>query len=47
MAQATFWLPETGHDHKKYQVDIGNDFFKDFLMTFDFRGKIVVFEQVE
>ena len=44
---ATFWLPNTGHDKKKYQVNIGNDFFKDFIMTFDFRGKIVVFERVD
>lgn len=46
-AQATFWLPETGHDHKKFQVNIGNGFFKDFMMTFDFRSKTVVFERVD
>lgn len=46
-APATFWLPGTGHDKKKYQVTIGNGFFKDFIMTFDFRGKLVVFEKVE
>jgi predicted aspartyl protease len=46
-AQATFWLPETGHDHKKFQVNIGNGFFKDFLMTFDFKNKMVVFERVD
>ena len=45
--QATFWLPGTGHDKKKFQVNIGNGFFKDFVMTFDFRGKIVVFERVD
>jgi predicted aspartyl protease len=44
---ATFWLPGTGHDKKKFQINIGNGFFKDFVMTFDFRGKIVVFEKVE
>jgi predicted aspartyl protease len=43
----SFWPPGTGHDNKKYQLTIGNDFFKDFLLTFDFRGKIVVFERVE
>ncbi len=43
----SFWPPGTGHDKKKYQVVIGNGFFKDFLLTFDFRGKIVVFERVE
>lgn len=46
-AQATFWLPGTGHDHKKFQVNIGNGFFKDFMMTFDFRNKMVVFERVD
>jgi hypothetical protein len=46
-APATFWLPNTGHDKKKFQVNIGNGFFKDFIMTFDFRKKIVVFERVE
>jgi predicted aspartyl protease len=44
---AAFWLPGTGHDKKKYQVNIGNGFFKDFIMTFDFHGKMVVFEKVE
>lgn len=46
-AQATFWLPGTGHDHKKFQVNIGNGFFKDFMMTFDFHSKIVIFERVD
>jgi Aspartyl protease len=46
-AAATLWPPGSGHDKKKFQVSIGNDFFKDFIMTFDFRGKIVVFERVE
>lgn len=43
----SFWPPGAGHDKKKYQVVIGNGFFKDYLLTFDFRGKIVVFERVE
>jgi predicted aspartyl protease len=46
-AQATFWLPGTGHDNKKSQVNIGNGFFKDFMMTFDFKNKMVVFERVD
>jgi predicted aspartyl protease len=46
-AQATFWLPGTGYDHKKFQVNIGNGFFKDFIMTFDFKNKMVVFERVD
>ena len=43
----SFWPAGTGHDKKKYQVSIGNGFFKDYLMTFDFRGKVVVFERVD
>jgi predicted aspartyl protease len=46
-APAAFWSAGTGHDKKKFQVNIGNGFFKDFIMTFDFRGKMVVFEKVE
>jgi predicted aspartyl protease len=46
-AQATFWLPGTGYDHKKFQVNIGNGFFKDFMMTFDLKNKMVVFERVD
>jgi predicted aspartyl protease len=42
---ASFWPTGAGHDKAKFQVNIGNGFFKDYLMTFDFRGKIVVFEQ--
>jgi len=45
--QAAFFLPKTGHDNKSYQVNIGNAFFQDFLMTFDFKNKIVVFERVD
>ena len=44
---ATFWLPETGHDGKKFDVNIGNGFFQNFIMTFDFKGKMVVFERVD
>jgi predicted aspartyl protease len=43
--RADFWLPKTGHDNKKFQVNIGNGFFQDFVMTFDFKNKIVVFER--
>ena len=44
---ATLWLPNTGHDKKTYQVNIGNGFFQDFKMTFDFKNKVVVFERVD
>jgi predicted aspartyl protease len=43
--RADFWLPKTGHDNKKFQVNIGNGFFQDFVMTFDFKNKVVVFER--
>jgi predicted aspartyl protease len=46
-APVNFWPAGSGHDKKNYQMNIGNGFFKDYLMTFDFRGKIVVFESVE
>lgn len=46
-APATFWLPGTGHDNKRYQVNIGNGFFKDYMLTFDFRSKVVVLERVD
>ena len=46
-ASASFWPAGTGHDKAKFQMNIGNGFFKDYLMTFDFRGKIVVFEEPE
>ena len=45
--RAEFWLPKTGHDNKKFQVNIGNEFFQDFMMTFDFKNKLVVFEKVD
>jgi predicted aspartyl protease len=43
----SFWSAGTGHDKKKYQLSVGNGFFKDYLVTFDFRAKVVVFERVE
>ena len=46
-APATFWLPGTGHDNKRFHVNIGNGFFKDFMMTFDFKSKTVIFERVD
>ena len=45
--RADFWLPKTGHDNKKFQVNIGNGIFQDFVMSFDFKNKIVVFERVD
>ena len=45
--RANFWLPKTGYDNKKFQVNIGNGFFQDFVMTFDFKNKTVIFERVD
>ena len=45
--QATFWAPNTGHDKQRFQVNIGNGFFQDFILTFDFPKKIVVLERVD
>jgi len=42
--ETTFWLPGTGHDKKKFHVNIGNGFLKDFVVTFDFPAKLVVLE---
>jgi predicted aspartyl protease len=46
-APAALWPAGNGHDKKNYQVNIGNGFFRDYVMTFDFRGKMVVFEKPE
>ncbi len=44
---ASFFPPKTGQDKVPWQVNIGNVFFQDFVMTFDFKSKIVVFERVD
>lgn len=43
----SFWSAGTGHDKTKYQLSVGNGFFKNYLVTFDFRSKLVVFEKVQ
>jgi len=45
--QASFFPPKTGHDNRPWQLNIGNAFLQDFVMTFDFKNKIVVFERVD
>jgi len=45
--QASFFPPKTGHDNRPWQLNIGNAFFQDFVMTFDFKNKIVVFERMD
>ena len=42
---ATFWSPGTGHDGKAWDVNVGNEFFKDYVVTFDYRSKTVVIEK--
>ena len=44
---AQLWLPGTGFDKKKFQINIGNGFFQDFVVTFDFKNKMVVLERVD
>jgi predicted aspartyl protease len=44
-APVSFWPTGAGHDKAKFQLNIGNGFFKNYLLTFDFRGKMVVFEE--
>jgi len=44
---ATLWPSNSGHDKKRFQVNIGNGFFQDFILTFDFPKKIVVLERVD
>jgi predicted aspartyl protease len=46
-APAALWPPRSGHDNKNFQVNIGNGFFRDYLMTFDFKSKMVIFENPE
>ena len=44
---AQLWLPGTGFDKRKFQISIGNGFFQDFMVTFDFKNKLVVLEKVD
>jgi len=39
------WPIGAGHDKTKISVERRQWVLKDYLMTFDFRGKIVVFEE--
>lgn len=41
----TFFGKGTGRDKKPWGVNIGNEFFKDFVVTIDYRSKLVMFEQ--
>jgi predicted aspartyl protease len=40
-----FFGKGTGRDKKPWGINIGNGFFKDFVVTFDYRNKLVTFER--
>ena len=42
---ATFFAKGTGHDKKPWGVNIGNVFLKDFVLTIDYRKKLVMLEK--
>ena len=41
-AEVTYWSAGTGHDKRPWDVNIGNQFFKDFVVTIDYQKKTVV-----
>ena len=41
----TFFGKGTGRDKKPWGVNIGNEFFKEFVLTIDYRHKLVTFER--
>ena len=40
-----FFGKGTGRDKKPWGINIGNGFFKDFVMTIDYRNKLVTLER--
>ena len=40
-----FFGKATGRDKKPWGINIGNGFFKDFVVTIDYRSKLVAFER--
>lgn len=40
-ADVTFFSPGTGYDKRPWDVNIGNQFFKDYVVTIDYRKKTV------
>jgi predicted aspartyl protease len=42
---ATFWKPGTGHDRKPWGVNIGNRFLKNYIVTLDYKNKILIIEK--
>ncbi|MEO8505496.1 MAG: pepsin/retropepsin-like aspartic protease family protein [Acidobacteriota bacterium] len=41
---ATFWKAGTGHDGKKWGVNIGNEIFASYVLTLDYRRSVMVLE---
>jgi predicted aspartyl protease len=41
----SFRAPNSGLDQAPFEGLLGNDFFKDFVVTFDYRGMIVTFQK--
>ena len=40
-----FFPKGTGHDNKRWSVNIGNAFLKDYVVTIDYPGKVIVIER--
>ena len=38
---ATFWLPGTGHDENAFDVNVGNDFMRKYVVTIDYVEHVV------
>ena len=45
MPSVTFFMKGTGHDDSSSEGSIGNLFLRDFVVTFDYGSKMVVFER--
>ncbi len=41
----TFFMSGNGDNDRPYEGNIGNNFMKDFVVTFDYRNREVVFER--
>jgi len=44
-APVTFFAKGTGRDKKPWGINIGNDFLKDFVVTIDYRSKLLTIEK--
>jgi predicted aspartyl protease len=39
--EATLWLPGAGHDDREFDMNIGNGFWQDYVLTIDYRKHVV------